>query len=266
MAENKKIMDRRNFLMKSAFFLAGSFIGFNSFSKAFAYGKFKTGSLFQPRIALIIDDIGYSFTRTRKFLDLKIPITFAILPRLSNTHDLAREIHVQGHEIMLHQPMEPYNSNLNPGPGALYVGYGARRIVRIMEENLSDVPFTIGVNNHMGSKFTSCQKEIKEALRVVKERDLFFVDSLTSSRSKAYKTAKRLRLATACRNIFLDNDPSESVILSQLFKLKRYAYAYGYAIGIGHPYIETAKAISQFLQTFEKPDLCLVHISKLLHT
>jgi hypothetical protein len=251
--------------MKSAFFLAGSFIGFNSFSKAFAYGKSRTGSLSQPRISLIIDDIGYSFTRTKRFLELGVPITFAILPKLYNTHDLATEIHAQGHEIMLHQPMEPYNSNLNPGPGALYVGYGPRRIVRIMEENLSDVPFAIGVNNHMGSKFTSCQEEIKETLRVVKERDLFFIDSLTSSRSKAYKTAKRLRLATACRNIFLDNDPSESVILSQLFKLKRYAYAFGHAIGIGHPYIETAKAIKQFLKTFEKSDLCLVHISKLIH-
>lgn len=266
MAENRKIMDRRNFLMKSAFFLAGSFIGFNSFSKAFADGECKSGSLFQPRIALIIDDIGYSFTRARRFLELEIPITFAILPKLSNTHDLASEIFDRGHEIMLHQPMEPYNSNIDPGPGALYVGDKAKRIAWIMEENLSDVPSAIGVNNHMGSKFTSCQKEIKETLRVIKERDLFFVDSLTSSRSMAYKTAKRLRLATAYRNIFLDNVPSESVILSQLFKLKRYAFAYGHAIGIGHPYTETAKAIGRFIRTFEKSDLCLVHISKLIHT
>ena len=264
MAENRKFMDRRNFLMKSAFFLAGSFIGLNSFSKAFAYGKSKTECHTQPHISLIIDDIGYSFTRTKRFLELGIPITFAILPKLTNTHELAREIHAQGHEIMLHQPMEPYNSNLNPGPGALYVGYGARRIGRIMEENLSDVPFAIGVNNHMGSKFTSCQQEIKETLRFVKERDLFFVDSLTSSRSKAYKTARRLHLATACRNIFLDNDPSEPVILSQLSKLKRCAHAYGHAIGIGHPFIETAKAIKQFIKTYEKSDICFVHISKLI--
>ena len=266
MAENRKIMDRRNFLIKSAFLLAGSFVGFNSFSKAFAYGESQKELHPQPRISLIIDDIGYSFTRTKRFLELGVPITFAILPKLSNTHELATEIHAQGHEIMLHQPMEPFNSNLNPGPGALYVGYEARRIIRIMEENLSDVPFAIGVNNHMGSKFTSCQPEIKEALRVVKERDLFFVDSLTSSRSMAYKTARRLHLATAYRNIFLDNDPSESAILSQLFKLKLYASTFGHAIGIGHPYIETATAIKQFLNTFEKTDIRLMHISKLIHT
>ena len=118
----------------------------------------------------------------------------------------------------------------------------------------------------MGSKFTSCQKEIKEALRVVKERDLFFVDSLTSSHSMAYRTAKRLQLATACRNIFLDDDPSESVILSQLVKLKRYAFANGHAIGIGHPYTETAKAIGRFMRSNEESDLCLVHISKLIRT
>jgi len=71
---------------------------------------------------------------------------------------------------MLHQPMQPYNSSLDPGPGALYEGDNSSRIIEIIEENISEVPLTIGVNNHMGSRFTECQREIYETLRVIKKR------------------------------------------------------------------------------------------------
>jgi len=257
-------MDRRGFLFKSASLMAGSLFGLNSFSKALAFGEHLNKPFFQPRIALIIDDIGYSLSRARQFLELEVPITFSILPHLANSHELAMKIHGKGHEIMLHQPMEPYNPDLDPGPGALYVGYEAERIVRIMEENISGVPFAVGVNNHMGSRFTECQKEINEVIKVIDKRCLFFVDSLTSSCSMAYKTARKLRVSAACRNIFLDNIHDESAILSQLRKLKKHARKYGRAIGIGHPYQETARAIDQFLPGFKESGVSLVHVSRVL--
>lgn len=257
-------MDRRNFLLKSASFLFGSLFGLNSFSRALAFGEPKNGSSLQPRVALIIDDIGPSFCRARQFLELGVPMTFAVLPRFRKSHKLAVEIHGKGHEIMLHQPMEPCQSNLDPGPGALYVGDGAKRIIKIMEENISDVPFARGVNNHMGSRFTTCEKEMSEVLRVIKSENLFFVDSLTTSRSTAYRTAKRLEVSTARRNIFLDNRLAESAILSQLHKLKRLAVKYGRAVGIGHPFPETAKAIKLFLSDNNHPDLSFVHMSQVI--
>jgi len=278
MAQKKEILHRRDFLIKSGSFLMGGILGLNGFSKAFtpseafgssealAFGVHKDKPLYQPCIALIIDDIGFSFSRARQFLELRVPMTFSILPRLPNSQDLAHEIRSEGHEIMLHQPMEPYNSELDPGPGALYVGDRADRIVRIMEENISGVPFATGVNNHMGSRFTERPQEIKEVLRTIKNRGLFFVDSLTSSRSMAYKAARRLHMATAYRNIFLDNRLDVSAILSQLHMLKRYALKYGHAIGIGHPFPETAKAIGHFLAYLEGSNISLVHVSRLTAT
>jgi len=257
-------MNRRDFLLKSTSFLTGSLFGLNGFSKALAFGEQENNSLCKPRIALIIDDIGFSFTRTRLFLDLKVPVTFSILPRLLHSHDLAYEIHDKGHEIMLHQPMEPLSSHIDPGPGALYVGYGAMRIANIMEENIGNVPFAAGVNNHMGSRFTACPREIKEALKAVRKKDLFFVDSLTSSRSMGYKTARGLHMPAACRNIFLDNVPHESEILVQLAKLKRHAQQYGRAIGIGHPFPETAAAVGRFLENIKDSGITPVHVSKIL--
>jgi len=266
MVENGKFMNRRLFLSKTAVFLFGSLFGVNTFSKALAFKGKDARHFFQPRISLIIDDIGLNPSRARQFLAQGIPITFSILPWLSNSHELALEIHRQGHEIMLHQPMEPFDSHINPGPGALYVGDSADRISGVMEKNMSNFPFFIGVNNHMGSKFTERQDEMKEVLKVVKKRGLFFVDSLTTNHSVAYKTAKKFHIFAASRNIFLDNRRDESAILSQLEKLKRHAIRHGRAIGIGHPFPETANAIKQFVKGLRNPGSCLVHISKIIHT
>jgi polysaccharide deacetylase 2 family uncharacterized protein YibQ len=233
-------------------------------SKAFGSDDYAKNSCPKPRMVLIIDDIGYSFSRARRFLDLGAPITFSILPRLPKSRDLAIEINAEGHEIMLHQPMEPYSRFFDPGPGALYVGYGSERIARIVEENIYDVPFAAGVNNHMGSRFTECRNEINEALKVVKDTGLFFVDSLTSSHSMAYKVAQRLNVVSAYRHIFLDNLRLEPAILFQLNRLQNHALKYGYAVGIGHPFPETANAISRFASDYKYDHVSMVHVSEVL--
>ena len=106
---------------------------------------------------------------------------------------------------------------------------------------------------------------MSDALKVIGKRSLFFVDSLTSSRSMAYKTAKGLHMAVARRNIFLDNVRHESKILAQLRKLETHARDYGYAIGIGHPFPETAKAIGQFSRDLGDAGACLVYASRALY-
>ncbi len=85
-------MNRRKFLIKSAFLLTSSFFGLSSFSKSFAFYKKTNNSLSQPLISIIIDDIGYSISRARDFLRLNIPITFSVLPHLTNSYNLAVEI------------------------------------------------------------------------------------------------------------------------------------------------------------------------------
>ena len=263
MTEDRGILDRRHFLIRSAYFFAGSVLGFNYFSKASACGS--TGNrITKPRMALIIDDIGFSRSRLRCFLQIDIPLTFAILPRLPRTESFAQEIQMYNHEIMLHQPMEPCNPDVDPGPGALYLGDEPKKIVDTVEKNISEIPFIAGVNNHMGSRFTSSQEKMDETLRIIKDRNLFFIDSLTTCNSAAYQTAKRLNMAAAFRNIFLDNIPEEQSILRQLDRLKRHAERYGHAIGIGHPFPITALAIEGFVNNLDDPDTSLVPVSQLI--
>jgi hypothetical protein len=191
-------------------------------------------------------------------------MTFAILPRLAASEESAAWIHREGHEIMLHQPMEPRDRGLSPGPGALYVGDEPTKISHTVEANISSVPFATGMNNHMGSRFTAAPKEMLETLQVVKDRGLFFVDSLTTGDSKGYKTARTLHLPATSRDVFLDNRVEESAILRQLHQLKAIAQRHGHAVGIGHPFAETSRAIRLFLKGLEKAEFDLVHMSDVL--
>jgi polysaccharide deacetylase 2 family uncharacterized protein YibQ len=274
--QKKQQNQRRLFLLKGAAYLSGALFGLNFFSNAKAgqryifpintppFPKFPLSS-FSPRIAFIIDDIGSSISRAQAFLDLKMPMTFSILPKLQYSDLLAEKIYEQGQEIMLHQPMEPYGHEVDPGPGALYISYKDTEIEEIIEENLSQIPQATGVNNHMGSRFTSCSSKVVEALKIIKKKDLFFVDSLTSNHSQAYKIARRLNMRTAPRNVFLDTSPDRRAVLRQLRYLKQYALKHGAAIGIGHPYLATLTALSDFKQELNKKGPCfeLVSVSDL---
>jgi polysaccharide deacetylase 2 family uncharacterized protein YibQ len=265
MARKHGKLDRRDFLVKSVTALAGSLLGMGPLSKACAAACSMEGPFSsEPKIALIIDDIGFSVDRARQFLKLSAPLTFSVLPWLPNSCDLAQEIHDHGHEIMLHQPMEPFNPRIDPGPGALFVGDKPTKISAIMEKNVLSVPYAIGVNNHMGSKFTARQKEMREALSVVKEMALFFVDSVTTSRSTAYQTAIELHVDCAFRNRFLDTRLHQDAILAELDRLTKHAQAYGSAIGIGHPFPETCQAIALYLKSLPKTGVSMVPVSCLV--
>jgi len=239
-------------------------MGIFSVSKGFAAETVSRPTSSVPQIALIIDDIGYNWELARQFVQLNEILTFSVLPHLSYSRELAQGLHDQGYEIMLHQPMEPYNNCCDPGPGALFVGDNAQQIERTLGSNIEDIPFASGVNNHMGSRFTASSYEIGAALKVIRSRKLFFIDSITSNRSLAHATAKQYQIPTAYRNVFLDNIRQESAILSQLAHLSNHALQYGRAIGIGHPYPETARAIGRFAQRLRRSRARLVPASHIL--
>ena len=252
-------MNRRQFLLRTATSLAAT-LAAGGPGPAMA----GAGGAQRAEIAVIIDDIGFSRARAFRFLELDIPPPFSILPRITHTSELADTLHAAGHEIMLHQPMEPLNNSYNPGPGALYTTYRQPEIVAAIDKNISEIPHVIGVNNHMGSKFTADPEKMRQALGVVKSRDLFFVDSMTTHRSKGYPTASRLGITAARRNVFLDNAISVSAILIQLQKLQRHALKYGRALAIGHPFPETAEALRLFNRTRKRAGVKFVHVSRVL--
>ena len=253
-------MDRRAFLIKSLGWALAGVVGCSPRGVALAMGR-------RPRdaaMAVIIDDIGHSRRRAAAFLAIKASLTYAVLPHLPYSPDLARALHDKGHEILLHQPMEPFNRHLDPGPGALFVGDSAAHIERVVDTNLRAVPFAVGVNNHMGSRFTSHGDDIRCALQVIKRHKLFFVDSRTTCHSKAYHTACGMRMVSGRRDVFLDTDLRPQAILDRLYGVMHHALIHGRAIAIGHPNYETAAALKTFCSEIQDTPVRIVPVSHLL--
>ncbi|MDJ0809056.1 MAG: divergent polysaccharide deacetylase family protein [Desulfobacterales bacterium] len=257
-------MHRRVFLRTALQWALTGWLGLNGIPKANAASPYVFRR--SPRIALIIDDIGFSRRIARQFMDIPAALTYAVLPHLPFSHQLAQEIHANGCEILLHQPMEPFDAQFSPGPGAIYVGDSAERIDTVVGANIQAVPHAIGVNNHMGSRLTTSTPEILAALRTIKREGLFFVDSLTSHRSRAFVTARRINMNAGRRDAFLDTSRHPNAIINRLYQLVNRALHTGTAIGIGHPFPETAVAINQFCAEIEGSGVEIASISSVLNS
>lgn len=189
------------------------------------------------RLYIVIDDVGYNREKLGHFLDLPIPITYAILPGLTETDESAKMIEKAGRAYILHQPMEPVGDQ-DPGPGAIFGKMEENEVRLVLEKNLKQLPKARGINNHMGSKVTANPKVMKSVLSVLKERELYFLDSRTTADTVTAKIAGDAHVDFAQRNVFLDNESSEQYIEKALDEGMRIAAERGYAVLIGHVWSE----------------------------
>jgi hypothetical protein len=195
-------------------------------------------------VAIVIDDLGLSLAAARCFLALEAPLTLSILPFQPETRAVAEEAHRAGRPILLHLPMEPAGYPVvDPGPGALLRAMDRAEVERRVEEAVRDVPFIIGVNNHMGSRYTEDAERMAWVLAGIKKRGLLFLDSRTSAQSKAFQTARELGIQAAERTVFLDNIQEAEAIRVQIRRLVALARQRGRVVAIGHPYPITCQVL-----------------------
>lgn len=199
----------------------------------------------KAKIAIIIDDMGYHQHIGDQLLELDLNLTFSFLPKAPFTVEQEERAWEEGRDILLHMPMEAQDPAWDPGPGSLYLKFSPEKIRAMVIENLNEVPHAIGSNNHMGSKFTENAEAMSQVLSVLKQRQLFFVDSYTTSRSTGLAEAVKMSIPAARRHVFLDNAQNQDEICDQLKKLVALAKKQGWAIGIGHPNSATLKALTR---------------------
>ncbi len=225
--------------------------------------KIEPNTSTKPKVAILIDDMGNNHKIGKEMIDLDMGLSFAFLPFTPHTQDLMNLASAHNYDILLHLPMEATANKWDPGPGTITTAMSQNAITLQVLKNLLDVPKAIGVNNHMGSKFTSDRASMQAALTPIKKRHLFFLDSMTSSTSIAYETAKELGIKTGRRDIFLDNDQNGAKIKAQLKKLIKRAKKNGIAIGIGHPYPATLATLKKE-EWWLKNQVNIVRISELM--
>jgi polysaccharide deacetylase 2 family uncharacterized protein YibQ len=220
----------------------------------------------RPKVAIIIDDLGYDSKMARKFIDLDAVLTFSILPFGPFQRQIADAVYAKGFEIMLHLPMEPVEyPHINPGEGALLMSMTPDQLIEQLTKDLGEVPHAKGVNNHMGSRMTVNSTQLYQIFTVLKKRDLFFIDSRTTAETLCKPSARLFQLSYSQRDVFLDNVQQAKAIRRQLDQLLQIAESHGEAVGIAHPYAVTVDVLREMLPEIRKK-VDLVPASAVVHS
>lgn len=209
----------------------------------------------RPLIAIVIDDMGLDRSRTARIAALPAPLTLAWLPYARDLREQASAARARGHEQMLHMPMEPVSPSHNPGPGALSLSLGRSDLQARLRAALATYDFYVGLNNHMGSRFTVERAGMELVMQMVKESGLAFLDSRTAAGSIADTVAQEMAVPSAVRHVFLDDVDDIDSVRTQLAESERLARRQGFVIAIGHPHENTILALAQWLPTLPRKGL-----------
>jgi polysaccharide deacetylase 2 family uncharacterized protein YibQ len=219
----------------------------------------------RPRVAIVIDDLGDSLETAASVLALAPAVTVAVIPFRQASAAVAAAAVAAGREVILHLPLEPERRDaMAGGSGFLRASMEPAHLESQLERDLRAVPYIVGVNGHMGSRFTSDPRAMRTLLGALRARGLFFLDSKTSPESVAAEVAAGLQVPFAERNVFLDHDPEPAAVARALARTAAVARAGGQAIAIGHPHASTLAALAAWLPAAERQGLELVPLSALV--
>lgn len=216
------------------------------------------------KVAIIIDDIGYQ-KADPLLIQLPYALTFAVMPFAPQSQEMAELASRQNKEVMLHMPMEAVAQNHLLGKGALRRSMSKSQVQQALHQALAQIPQAIGVNNHMGSLYTSLPQQMDWTMQVMAERGLYFIDSKTTAHSAVLRATSAHQIKSRSRDIFLDNDKSQAALDKQFNQLIKLAKQQGSAIAIGHPYPETYRYLKRNLDRLAASGIELVPASQLLH-
>jgi len=217
-------------------------------------------------VAVVIDDMGADLSLLQDLLSLQTPLTVAVLPGTPYARETAEIAFKNGLEVIIHLPLEAFNGQASSAgaDGLIKTSMGYEEVWSILEKDFEQVPHAKGLNNHMGSKATTDEQLMKIIMDFLKDKNLFFLDSKTSSRSIAYDLALKKKVPAAFRQVFLDADEDHSKIKDRLFELFSYGRKNGQVVGIGHPFPETIKVLKTYLPRAEEYGIKLVTVSSIL--
>jgi hypothetical protein len=201
----------------------------------------------KPKVAIVVDDFGYSLLQARRIANIDLPLTWAIIPYKTHSAAIADMARKRGIPFIVHLPMQAYSDSDN-GPFLVGVNMPYTRIRQVVRNAIWSLPGSWGLNNHRGSRATSDRRVMTAVIDEVKAEGLLFLDSRTSSKSVAFDVAKSAGVPSARNRVFIDGDPDMDVMQERFAQLKSIAIKRGGAIGICHVRENTI----EFLETIYK--------------
>lgn len=215
------------------------------------------------KLAVILDDAGYSEAAVASLATLPPQVAVAVLPNAPASAAVAEALRGQGRELLLHMPMEPEGNGANPGDDALVVGLDPGEVRARLERALAVVGPVAGVNNHMGSRATSDAELMRHFMKALAGRGLYFLDSRTTPASVAASLAREAGIRTLRRDVFLDVVEDEGAVRSALATAASLARSKGQAVAIGHVHPLTLRVLHEELPRLS--GVTLVRPSALAH-
>ena len=217
-------------------------------------------------IGLIIDDFGYRNDHVSNgFLNLSGKLTYAIIPGHEYSQMFSKKAYDAGYEIIVHMPMENIGKTYGEKEYVLMSYFQDDEIKDRISSAFDQLPESIGLNNHQGSRGTADSRVMTLLAGVIKEKKKFFIDSRTTSNSLAETTMRKYNVQTNKRDIFLDNELDEEIINTQLLKLAELSEEKGIAIGIGHVKPQTLSVLEREIPVLQKKGFRFEFVSRLVY-
>lgn len=214
------------------------------------------------KLSIVIDDLGYLPHEDNAILKMPTAIAVAVLPNAPYAHLMATKAHKQGREVLIHLPMAPL-SKQRLERDTLQPSMSNEDVQRILRNAVNNVPYAVGLNNHMGSAMTSSLPGMQKVMQALSGYRLYFLDSMTIGNSQATSAAVGTGVKVLKRNVFLDDTAEPEEIRRQFNRAIDLARRNGSAIAIGHPRPATIKVLQQMLAALPA-DIALVAPSQLL--
>lgn len=218
----------------------------------------------RPRIAIIIDDLGYQRGAGERAIALPGAVTFAVLPDAPFSSRLAKLAHKRGKNVLLHLPLQAA-TDTDAEPGSLVLDMSKSQFKAALAERINAVPHITGINTHRGSLLTRHPGHMRWLMDEITTRgSLFFVDSYTTAQSVALSIALESGIPATRRDVFLDPDAEPGTISREFQRLEQLARERGSAVGIGHPYPATLDYLERALPELQRRGIDLVPVSSLV--
>lgn len=227
-----------------------------------------TTSQAKAYIAIIIDDFGYNGEGTSEMLSLDVPFTAAVMPFLETSAQEAQKVHDANKDVIVHMAMDSHTGKKSwLGDRYITTDLTDEEVSEIINDALNELKWAVGINNHMGSKITEDSRIMKDILTLTNQKDLVFIDSMTTPDSVTSKISKEVGAKAFFRDVFLDSTDDQSKVEKNLIELGNIALKKGYAVGIGHVGPEggkiTAAAIKKIAPQLQSQNISFVTISDL---
>ncbi len=231
-----------------------------------AYARPFDGPADKPRVAIIITGLGLSRAATLAAISqMAGGITLAFDPHTRNLEEWVGLGRSNGHEALLHLPMEPNDFPVSdPGPMALLTDFDAAQNIARMHQVLASAIGYVGVVQVMGSKFAASDAALRPALEELKKRGLLFVNVPSGTEDRGFAVAQEIGLPVTRVDLKLDTDLSAAAIDSQINELEKIAREKGRAVAIAEAYPVTLARLSMWMQSLSLKEITLAPVSAMV--